>query len=330
MRSPDFWRHRGPIALALAPLGALYGLSVALKARFAKPYDCGLPVICVGNLTAGGSGKTPIAMALAERLRARGHRPYFLTRGYGGTERGPALATRGHSAAQMGDEALLLARAAPTIVARDRAAGAKLAREKGATVLVMDDGHQNFALKKTLSLVVVDAESAFGNGLQIPAGPLREPVTQGLARADAVVLVGSERSEDGRAARHAQGGEPDLSIFDGPVLRALLETDGAAFAGKSVFAFAGIGRPEKFADALEAAGAEVVGRCFFPDHHPYTDDEIVELKAIAGEAQLVTTAKDFVRLSLPQREGIRVLKAAAVFHNPPALDGLLDSLGPPV
>src|SRR3954464_2246585 len=108
MRSPDFWRHRGPIALALAPLGALYGLSVALKARFARPYDCALPVICVGNLTAGGSGKTPIATALAERLRARGHRPYFLTRGYGGTERGPALATRGHSAAQMGDEALLL------------------------------------------------------------------------------------------------------------------------------------------------------------------------------------------------------------------------------
>ena len=145
-----------------------------------KPFDPGLPVICVGNLTAGGSGKTPVAIAIADMLRA-GHKPFFLTRGYGGSERGPALASRGHSAAQMGDEALLLARAAPTIVARDRAAGARLAKEKGATVLVMDDGHQNFSLRKSLSLVVVDAETGFGNGLQIPAGPLREPVTQGLA-----------------------------------------------------------------------------------------------------------------------------------------------------
>src|SRR4051794_32972620 len=150
MRAPDFWRRRGVAALALAPLGALYGLSVALKARFAAPFDVGLPVLCVGNLTAGGSGKTPIAIAIAERLRAKGHKPFFLTRGYGGSERGPALAVRGHSAAQMGDEALLLARAAPTIVARDRAAGARLAKEKGATVLVMDDGHQNFALRKSL------------------------------------------------------------------------------------------------------------------------------------------------------------------------------------
>jgi tetraacyldisaccharide 4'-kinase len=284
---------------------------VAFKARVAAPFDPGLPVICVGNLTAGGSGKTPIAIAIAELLRARGHKPCFLTRGYGGSERGPALASRGHSAAVMGDEALLLARAAPTIVARDRAAGARLAKDKGATVLVMDDGHQNFSLRKSLSLVVVDAETGFGNGFQIPAGPLREPVRQGLGRADAVVLVGD--------------GAPDLQGFTGPVLRAHLAADGGAFAGKPVFAFAGIGRPEKFAASLEETGAQVIGSCFFADHHPYTEDEILELKAVAGDAMLVTTEKDFVRLSTKSREGIKVLKVAAVFDDAGAMGRLLDS-----
>ena len=298
----------------LAPLGWLYGASVAFKARTARPFDPGLPVVCVGNLTTGGSGKTPIAIAIAEMLRARGHKPYFLTRGYGGSERGPALASRGHSAAVMGDEALLLARTAPTIVARDRAAGARLAKEKGATVIVMDDGHQNFSIAKTLSLVVVDGETGFGNGYQIPAGPLREPVAQGLARADAVIFVGD--------------GAPDLGGYSGPVLRAHLKAEGDAFAGKTVFAFAGIGRPEKFFASLEDGGAAVVGSCFFPDHHPYSEDEIIQLRAVAGEAMLVTTEKDFVRLSTAQREGIRMLKVAAVFDDAHATERLLDSIAP--
>ncbi|HEY2011288.1 MAG TPA: tetraacyldisaccharide 4'-kinase [Rhizomicrobium sp.] len=310
MRAPDFWQKGGAAAALLAPLGALYGLSVAIKAAGAKPFDSGVPVICVGNLTAGGSGKTPIAIAIAEMLRARGHKPCFLTRGYGGSERGPALASRGHAASVMGDEALLLARTAPTIVSRDRIAGAKLAREKGANVLVMDDGHQNFALRKTLSLVVVDAETGFGNGRQIPAGPLREPVMQGLARADAVVLVGE--------------GTPDLKGYTGPLLRAHLKAESAAFANHDVFAFAGIGRPEKFTASLEAGGAHLTGRCFFDDHHPYTDDEITQLRMVAGGATLVTTEKDFVRLSMRQREGIKVLKVAARFDDKPAMEALLD------
>lgn len=329
MRAPDFWRAPTLFARLLAPLGALYGASVAFKARTAKPFDPGIPVICIGNLTAGGSGKTPIAIAVADMLRAKGHRPYFLTRGYGGSEKGPALATRGHSAAVMGDEAVLLARTAPTIVARNRAAGARLAKEKGATALVMDDGHQNFALRKNLSLVVVDAETGFGNGYQIPAGPLREPVAQGLARADAVVLVGSERSEDGRAAKRAQGnGAPDLRGFGGPVLRAHLAPDGGAFADKTVFAFAGIGRPEKFIASLEASGAIITGSCFFADHHPYGEDDLLQLRAVAGDATLVTTEKDFVRLTTAQREGIRVLKISATFDEPAVMAGLLDRLAP--
>ncbi|MFO1247367.1 MAG: tetraacyldisaccharide 4'-kinase [Alphaproteobacteria bacterium] len=311
MRAPEFWQQRGLAAALLAPLGWLYGASVAIKSR-GKSFDPGLPVICVGNLTAGGSGKTPIAIAIAELLRAKGHKPYFLTRGYGGSERGPAMATRGHTAAVMGDEALLLARTAPTIVARDRAAGAQLAKDKGASILIMDDGHQNFALRKTLSLVVVDGEVGFGNGYQIPAGPLREPVAQGLARADAVILVGD--------------GAPDLGEYNGDVLRAHLKADGAALAGKAVFAFAGIGRPEKFAASLESSGAMVLGSCFFADHHPYTEDEITELRAVAGDAQLVTTEKDFVRLTTAQREGIRILKVAAVFDDAVAIERLLDSV----
>jgi tetraacyldisaccharide 4'-kinase len=316
MRAPDFWQKKsfwqkgGALAALLSPLGTLYGMSVAFKARSAKPFDPGLPVICVGNLTAGGSGKTPLAIAIAEMLRARRHTPYFLTRGYGGSERGPALASRGHSAAMMGDEALLLARTAPTIVARDRAAGARLARAKGASVLVMDDGHQNFSLRKTLSLVVVDAETGFGNGHQIPAGPLREPVVQGLARADAVIVVGD--------------GSPDLRGYSGLVLRARLKAEGAAFAGQDVFAFAGIGRPEKFTASLEDSGAHITGSCFFDDHHPYAEDEINQLKMIAGAAMLVTTEKDFVRLTIQQREGIRVLKVAALFDDRAAMEGLLD------
>ncbi len=310
MHTPDFWRRRGAAARLLAPLGALYGASVAWKARTARPFDPGVPVICVGNLTAGGSGKTPVAIAVAKTLMARGHRPFFLTRGYGGSEKGPALAARVHDAARMGDEALLLTRTAPTVVSRDRAAGAKLAVEKGAGVIVMDDGHQNFKLKKTLSLVVVDGETGFGNGLMIPAGPLREPVAQGLARADAVIVMG--------------GGDPALQGYGGPVLRAHLVADGAAFAGTRVFAFAGIGRPEKFAASLEEAGAELVGRCFFADHHPYQPGEIEQLRRIAGDAMLVTTEKDFVRLSVQDREGIRVLKVAARFSDEAALNALLD------
>ncbi len=312
MRAPDFWKTGGPLAALLSPLGALYGLSVRLKAGWARPFVADMPVICVGNLTAGGSGKTPIAIALAHALRARGFHPFFLTRGHGGRERGPALAYRAHSAAQMGDEALLLARTAQTVVARDRAAGARLARAKGATALVMDDGHQNFTLHKTLSLVVVDAETGFGNGRGIPAGPLREPVAQGLARADAVILVGD--------------GSPGLHGYAGPVLRAHLHTQPNDFSGKPIFAFAGIGRPEKFIASLEESGAELMGSCFFPDHHPYEDGEIEQLRRIAGAALLVTTEKDFVRMTPEQRQGIKTLKVAAVFDDPAALAALLDRI----
>jgi tetraacyldisaccharide 4'-kinase len=312
MRAPDFWTRRGGLGTLLAPLGALYGASVAFKARHAAPYRSKAKIVCVGNLTAGGSGKTPVALAVGQRLKAKGTRMVFLTRGYGGHETGPLEVLASHTAAQVGDEALLLSATAPTILARDRAQGAALAEKNGADVIVMDDGHQNFALAKDLSLVVVDGETGFGNGRMIPAGPLREPVARGLARADAVILM--------------QMGTPDLAGFRGPVLRAQLVADEAGVRGLKLFAFAGIGRPEKFVASLNRAGAILTGTQFFPDHHPFTSAEIAALKARAGDAPLVTTEKDFVRLHAKDRSGIRVLPVEARFEDEAALDSLLARL----
>jgi tetraacyldisaccharide 4'-kinase len=309
MRAPEFWKERGPVAALLAPLGTLYGASVAWKARHARPYRAKARVVCVGNLTAGGSGKTPVALAIGARLQAEGCKTFFLTRGYGGSEPGPAQVSVVHDAGQVGDEALLLARTAPTIVARDRAQGAAHADARGADILVMDDGHQNFALAKDLSIVVVDGESGFGNGMMIPAGPLREAVSQGLARADAVIVMGD--------------GNPGLNGYRGPVLRARLMSDGGAFKGQQVFAFAGIGRPEKFVASLKENGAIVTGVQFFADHHFFRGDEIAALKAKAGIARLVTTEKDFVRLIEKDRAGIATLPVRAAFENEAALDKLL-------
>jgi tetraacyldisaccharide 4'-kinase len=308
MRAPDFWQTKGPLALLLAPLGLLYGMSVARKARAARGYRSTAKVICVGNLTAGGSGKTPVALALGEILVARGRQVFFLTRGYGGSEPGPLRVTD-QTADQVGDEALLLARIAPTIVARDREQGARLAEHQGAEAIVMDDGHQNFSLAKDLSLVVVDGESGFGNGLMIPAGPLRESVAQGLSRADAVVVMGP--------------GQPDLQGFKGLLLRAHLQADGAGFSGRRVFAFAGIGRPQKFLQSLQQSGADVTGWQFFADHHPFAASDMAGLRRQAGDAELVTTEKDFARLAPSRRQGITVLKVRAAFDAPDLLDRLL-------
>lgn len=309
MRAPDFWQRRGPASALLAPLGALYGLSVAWKARHAAPYRAKARVICVGNLTAGGSGKTPIALAIGALLQARGRKVFFLTRGYGGSQAGPVEVKPGDHADQVGDEALLLSQTAPTIVARDRAQGAALADSCGADVVVMDDGHQNFSLAKDLSLVVVDGEQSFGNRRMIPAGPLRESVRQGLKRADAVVVMGH--------------GNPDLEGYEGPLLNARLTPESEDFRGKRVFAFAGIGRPEKFVATLKTAGALVMGTQFFADHHPFQVGEITALKTRAQGAQLVTTEKDLVRLNERDRAGIAMLKVRAQFDEPGALDTLL-------
>jgi tetraacyldisaccharide 4'-kinase len=287
---------------------------VRWRARRATPYAFNGHVICVGNLTAGGTGKTPIAMAIARMTLTRGLKTGFLTRGYGGKVRGPAFVMSEDRAQHVGDEPLLLAAVAPVIVARDRAAGAKLAEENGFDVLIMDDGHQNFALRKDLSLVVVDGETGFGNNRVLPAGPLREPVAQGLARTDAVIIAG-------------EGMPSALANIDKPILRAKLEMAGDGVRGQSVIAFAGIGRPEKFFESLRQAGAILVEARPYGDHHAYSQSEIARLKARARAegALLVTTEKDHVRLTPAEREGILALPLVATFGEDSTLERLLDS-----
>jgi tetraacyldisaccharide 4'-kinase len=314
MRAPEFWNTDDWRARLLAPLSFAYGTSVAWKAVHAKPFRPAAAVICVGNLSVGGTGKTPVAIEIARLLGQRGRKPFFLSRGYGGKLHGPIRVSADSRVADVGDEPLLLARAAPVIVARDRRAGALHATAEGADTIVMDDGHQNFALEKDLSLIVVDGEAGFGNGRVVPAGPLREPVDQGLARADAVIVTGD--------------GDPNLQGFKGPVLRTHLVHEGPDVAGRRLVAFAGIGRPAKFFQALRAQGAELAAAVPFADHHVFTQAEIARLKSKArsADALLVTTEKDFVRLTPDAREGIVPLPVHAAFDDAAALERLLDSL----
>ncbi len=318
MRPPEFWSRSDTasrsIAAALAPFGLLYGASIAWKHRWALPYRSRAAVVCVGNLTVGGSGKTPLAIAIVRTLQDNGQPVACLTRGHGRTSVRASLVDVGaHDAKSVGDEALLLAQAAHTVVAADRAHGARLAEALGARVIVMDDGHQNFTLAKDLSLVVVDGETAFGNGNIVPAGPLRESVHQGLSRADAVIIMGD--------------GDPALPGFAGPTLRARLSA-ARRFDGRRVVAFAGIGRPTKFFSLLRTQGAELAECHSYGDHHFYSASEIALLqeRAKLADATLVTTEKDFVRLSSSDQEHIEVLPVKATFDEPGVLSRLLDPL----
>jgi tetraacyldisaccharide 4'-kinase len=276
----------------------------------------GVPVICIGNFTVGGTGKTPVAIAVAHILQEQGGRPAFLTRGYGGRFAGPVQVDPArHGPQDIGDEPLLLSRAAPTVVSRDRVAGARLCREVGASVIVMDDGLQNPSLHKDLAIAVVDAEGGVGNGLCLPAGPLRAPLQAQWRHVDAVVLVGEGAAGEALAR--------EAAMHSKPVLRARLVPDptvAARLAGARVLAFAGIGRPRKFFATLEACGAAVVRARTFPDHHPYSEEEVQALLDEArAEALLpVTTEKDLVRIAAlgpGLAEGVATLPVTLVFHD---------------
>jgi len=313
MRAPEFWdAPAGALAGVLAPLSAMWTGAAHFRRALARPSRAPVPVICVGNLVAGGAGKTPVVLSLAHWLRLRGVPAHVVTRGYGGTLRGPVRVDPTlHDAAAVGDEPLLIAAQAPCWVARDRAAGARAASDAGAPAILLDDGFQHPGLGKDISAVVVDAEYRFGNGRIIPAGPLREPIATGLARADAIVLIG-----DG-----------DLAIpFDGPVLRAdIAPIAGKRFAGRRVFAFAGIGRPPKFFATLKSCGAEIIGSRTFADHYRFGHAEIAALhrEAQAANASLVTTAKDWVRLLPARRAGIDVLEIELRWRDEAGLERLL-------
>lgn len=307
MRPPGFWSQlpTHPLARMLAPAGRFYGgLTADRMDRPGAAPPC--PVLCVGNFTLGGAGKTPTALALARLLRQLGRTPAFLSRGYGGRLAGPlAVDPARHGAAEVGDEPLLLAGCAPTIVSRDRPAGARLCLEAGADVIVMDDGLQNPSLTKTLALAVVDGAAGIGNGLPFPAGPLRAPLARQWPHVGGLVLIGEGEPGDA-LAREAQGRGL-------PVHRARLVPEGEQdWAGRRVVAFAGIGRPQKFFDTLRGLGAEIAAERAFADHHPYRAAELAALSALAGRewACLVTTEKDAMRLPAPARAGIRVLRVA--------------------
>jgi tetraacyldisaccharide 4'-kinase len=320
MRAPEFWHEPPGLAAGLlAPAGAAWDWAARLRRAVARPYRAPVPVLCVGNLVAGGSGKTPVALSLARLFTERGIAVHVMTRGYGGKLAGPMQVDAArHDADAVGDEALLLATVAPCWVAKDRAAGVAAAAKAGAEAILLDDGFQNPSIAKDLSLVIIDAEYGFGNGRVIPAGPLRERVAAGLARADAVVLIGDAPTTE-------------LVAASCPILRAAVEpVNRDHFKNARIVAFAGIGRPEKFFAMLHRLGAQLVAKHAFADHHPYRANEIARLRETAArlDARLVTTAKDWVRLPPDLRIGIDVLDIEIRWREPAMLEQILGAFLP--
>ena len=327
IRSPRFWdrdvdpksREGAPLTrLMLTPLAAIYAGVTANRIRKAEPLRIRIPVICVGNISAGGTGKSPVAAALRSRLSDLypGIRIATLSRGYGGKLKGPLkVNVERHVAADVGDEAIMLSRGGEAWIGPDRALAGQAMQDDGVDLIIMDDGHQNPGLAKDLSFVVVDSVAGFGNGYVIPKGPLRDPVEAGLARADAVIVMGPSAPPS------------ELGSFANPVLFAQIEPTGT-LPDRSYVAFAGIGRPEKFFDTLSQSGVSLADAVPFPDHHPYDKSDLRYLRDLAKQrdAVLVTTEKDYVRLGTDDRRDIMTFPVQARFKDTDTLDKLLASV----
>ncbi|MDO5386889.1 MAG: tetraacyldisaccharide 4'-kinase [Pseudomonadota bacterium] len=310
MKTPSFWKNKTLLSTALLPAGWIYAGLTALRLKLKKPYHTAIPVICVGNLTAGGSGKTPTAVSLAKILKHSGKNPFFVSRGYGGRLQNVIVDSERHTAADTGDEPLLLSREAPVALNADRGKAAVLALQNGADVIIMDDGFQNPTLHKDLSFLIIDGGFGFGNGRPVPAGPLRENLDKGLARADAAVIIGDDQC----GVRSLLG---DLPVFEGRICPEPVPDS----QNIKAIAFAGIGRPGKFYASLKECGVNIIATHDFPDHHFYTKDELQKLMNEAQEksAVLYTTAKDFVKIPAALRPHFRVLEISIKWKDEAAL-----------
>lgn len=328
MREPRFWypEKRDSVPLAsrlLAPAGYIYGLAGRMRRTSRKAERAAVPIICIGNVTTGGAGKTPVAITIASQLIEKGEQVHFLTRGYGGREVGPIRVDPTHHGAEdVGDEPLLLSQIAPTWVAANRPEGAAAAVRGGARLIVMDDGFQNPSLIKDFSILVVDASAGLGNGRLMPAGPLRERVDDALARTNALVITGRGHAADGIAARARARGLPVFNSIVRPPIS-------VEFGDGPYLAFAGIGRPEKFFRTLRDIGADIAETVSFPDHHIFSDRDARALLVRARElgARLITTEKDAARLTHAATASPRSRLAEAVTTLPVrALIADMDSL----
>ncbi len=300
MRTPKFWEHNGLMAHILKPISWLYGYVTQWRIHHKKPYHCGAKVICIGNITAGGVGKTPVAIAMAERYINEGKKVFFVTRGYKGKLKNIIVDLDKHTPSETGDEARILALTAPTVIATDRAHGAKLAIKNGADMIIMDDGFQNQTLYKDESWLVFDGTVGVGNGQIIPSGPLREELKTGQSRADYIIIMGEDKTDLAKKCT--------LPVFYGRLEPQALDLD-----NKNVMAFAGIGHPAKFYQTLSDMGYNVVKSFDFADHYAYKKSDIAKLvnMAKAQSLELVTTEKDFVKLDKEDQKRIHVLKVKA-------------------
>lgn len=323
MKAPEFWNHKSGresapvIRTILSPIGWIYGKFVSKNINNSIEYDSGVPVICVGNATLGGTGKTPVTIYILKSLRRLGLNAVGLTRGYGGQEKGPILLNDKHTSIDVGDEPLLLAEHAPVWVSAGRDDGAKAAVSNGASIIIMDDGHQNQLLKKSLSLLVVDAEIGFGNGKIFPAGPLRENLNESLKRSDAIILMKPNKDY-----------KPDTFLLrqlrDKVLIHAYLKPTSILPKGK-LYAFSGIGRPNKFFDSLRNYGGNIIEAISYSNHYQYKDIDIENLFVLASEygASLITTEKDYVRLPKGYRKGVHKWPVSVHFEDELTLRRLL-------
>lgn len=314
MKTPKYWQSNSLIAKILTPISWIYGWLTQLRLRTHKPSETTVPVICIGNITAGGTGKTPVSLSIAKMLETEMYHPFFVTRGYGGKQKNVLVNYKKHSAQEVGDEPLLLASQAPTVVNPNRYAAAQIAVSQGADIIIMDDGFQNPSLRKDLSFLVFDGAYGVGNGRVLPAGPLRETFADGIKRANALIILGKDK--------HHLAERSNLPVFYGhtePVQTTMNKAD--------VLAFAGIGHPQKFYRTLQQCQFNVVKTIDFPDHHFYTNKEIAEIVATAKEKNLeiYTTSKDYVKIPSLYKSAINVLEVAIVWDNPDQLANFIKS-----